>query len=112
MQSKNPLQWHIQENPENLMVQLSGELNRHTLLPLWKQREAFLSPKKNQTIYWHLQGISQIDSAGFTLLIELLHQYQQQHTNYILHLPESVEKLAALFGLNDWLSPFLCSEKK
>lgn len=94
------------------MVSLFGELNRNTLLPLWKQRATFLSPQKGQQIYWNLQGLTGIDSAGFTLFAELLNQYQKTNASCVVNMPESVKKLAELFDLSHWLSPFLCSEKQ
>lgn len=112
MQNQNLLQWDVQQNSESLIVNLSGELTRNTLLPLWKQRAAFLSPKKGQQIYWNLQGLRSLDSAGFTLFAELLNQYQKNHINCVINPPESLKKLAELFDLSHWLLPFLCTEKK
>lgn len=111
MQTKNPLQWDIQQNNESLMVRLFGDLTRNTLLPLWKQRASFLSPKAHQHIYWDLHGLTGIDSAGFTLLAELLNRYQKQNPSYLINTPESLKNLAALFDLSAWLSPFLYCEK-
>lgn len=111
MQTKNPLQWDIQQNNESLMVQLFGELTRNTLLPLWKQRASFFSPKAQQHIYWDLQGLTAIDSAGFTLLAELLNHYQKQNPNSLINTPESVKKLAELFDLSEWLQPFYYENK-
>lgn len=112
MQSKNPLQWDIQQNNESLMVQLSGDLTRDTLLPLWKQRASFLSPKSNQYIYWDLKSLTSIDSSGFTLLAELLHHYQQKNPNCLLNTPPTLTSLAELFDLSDWFKIFLPKEKK
>lgn len=112
MQTKNPLQWSIQQNQESLMVQLFGELTRNTLLPLWKQRAAFFSPQPEQNIYWDLKGLTAIDSAGFTLLAELLNHYQKTNANTVINAPDSVHKLAELFDLAEWLSPFVYCEKK
>lgn len=102
-----PLQWNIQQNSESVMVQLFGELTRDTLLPLWKQGVALLSPKPNQHIYWDLQALTQIDSAGFSLLIELLHHYQKQNPNCIINAPKVIQNLAELFDLDQWFSHFL-----
>lgn len=112
MQNKNPLQWDVQQNSESLIVHFFGDLNRNTLLPLWKQRAAFLSPKEGQQIYWNLQGLTSLDSAGFTLFAELLNQYQKTNANCVINPPENLRKLAELFDLTDWLFSFLCSEKK
>ncbi|MCK3654723.1 NTP binding protein (Contains STAS domain) [Pasteurellaceae bacterium Macca] len=112
MTVKNPLQWHIQQNNETLFVQLSGELTRNTLLPLWKQRASFLSPKMNQNIYWDLKSLTQIDSAGFTLLAEILHHYQKKNANYLINTPQFVKGLADLFDLSNWFSSFLYCENQ
>lgn len=107
-----PLEWNIQQNRESVMVQLFGDLTRNTLLPLWKQRASFLSPKPHQHIYWDLQALKQVDSAGFTLLAELLNQYQKQNPNCIINAPDSIKNLAELFDLDEWISPFLYSENE
>ncbi|MBV6541433.1 STAS domain-containing protein [Ursidibacter maritimus] len=112
MQDKNPLQWNIQQNSESVIVQLFGELTRDTLLPLWKQRASFLSPKINQHIYWDLKSLRNIDSAGFSLFIELLNDYQKQNPNCIINVPEVVKNLAELFDLSDWLKSFFYCENK
>lgn len=78
MQKPTPLQWHVQQNGESVIIQLSGDLTRNTLLPLWKQRAFLLSPKPNQQIYWDLQALDQIDSAGFTLFADLLNHYKNR----------------------------------
>lgn len=112
MQTAKPLQWHVQQNNESVFVKLSGDLTRDTLLPLWKQRASFLSPKDTQHIYWDLSDLKQIDSAGFTLLIELLHQYQKHSSNCLINPPEAINTLADLFDLNNWLSPFLTCKRE
>lgn len=112
MQTKNPLQWGVQQNNESLMVQLSGELNRDTLLPLWKQRASFLSPKANQHLYWDLKGLTSIDSAGFALLAELLNHYHKSTPCSLINAPESLLKLAELFDLSEWFASFLHSPSR
>lgn len=112
MQTPTPLQWNIQQNDESVMVQLFGDLTRNTLLPLWKQRASFLSPKPQQHIYWDLQSLSHIDSAGFTLLAELLNHYQKQNANCIINTPNSILNLAELFDLDEWFSAFLYCENQ
>lgn len=111
MEKPIPLQWHIQQNDESVIVKLSGDLTRNTLLPLWKQCASLLSPKPTQQIYWDLQGLQQIDSSGFTLLIELLNCYKKQNTNCIINAPEIIKKLAELFDLKEWFSDYLYCEK-
>ena len=68
-------------NPNNdkIALQLSGELSRNTLLPLWQQRASFLSEKQNNQslIEFDLTEINRIDSAGFALLCDFLHDCEQ-----------------------------------
>lgn len=111
-QTHSSLHWHIQQNNESVIVELVGDLTRNTLLPLWKQRHLFLSPKANQHIYWDLKYLNQVDSAGFTLLVELLNHYQKQNSNCIINAPLSIYNLAELFDLEEWLSQFLYCENK
>ncbi|AKO44883.1 STAS domain-containing protein [[Haemophilus] ducreyi] len=111
MMPEKTLQFGIQEQNGSLFVTLSGELTRDTLLPLWKQRASFLSNPHNETIYWDLNHLLRIDSAGFALLIELLNHYQKQSTNYLINVPDVILTLAGLFGLQDWLDSFLTKSK-
>lgn len=111
MNTKPLLQWDVQSTTEHLVVALSGELTRNTLLPLWKQRASFLSIKPNQPLYWDLKQLKRIDSAGFALLMELLNHYQKQTQNCLINPPNALTTLADLFNLSHWLSPFLLCEK-
>ncbi|MDD0823941.1 STAS domain-containing protein [Mannheimia sp. AT1] len=104
---KKTLQWDIQQNNESLFVKLSGELTRDTLLPLWKQRASFLSPNQNQNLYWDLKELELIDSAGFTLLAELVNHYHQIVPTHIINMPDSVKTLAELYDLEAWLEQFI-----
>lgn len=106
MQPEKTLQWAVLQNNESLVVTLNGELTRNTLLPLWKQRASFLSPTGNQQVYWDLAGLTHLDSAGFTLLAELLHHYGKQTPNYLIHVPEVVFTLADLYDLDEWLAQY------
>lgn len=110
MKPQKTLQWAVQQNNESLFVTLSGELTRDTLLPLWKQRAYFLSPKGNQHIYWDLKDLERVDSAGFALFAELLNHYHKQTPNCVIHAPDVLLTLAELFGLTAWLTPFLACE--
>ena len=42
MQERQSLHWESQVNDGKITLQLSGELSRNTLLPLWQQRASFL----------------------------------------------------------------------
>ena len=41
MQETQSLHWESQVNDGKMTLQLSGELSRNTLLPLWQQRASF-----------------------------------------------------------------------
>ena len=45
MQETQSLHWESQVNDGKMTLQLSGELSRNTLLPLWQQRASFLLGK-------------------------------------------------------------------
>ncbi|MDP8099809.1 STAS domain-containing protein [Pasteurella atlantica] len=106
MKSQKTLQWDIQASNDDVMVVLSGDLTRNTLSPLWEQRASFLQPELKQCIYWDLKHLQQIDSAGLTLFLELLHFYAKNNKNYIINIPNSITNLAQLFDLQEWLAQF------
>ena len=106
MQSEKTLQWAVSQNNESVVVTLVGELTRNTLLPLWKQRASFLSPSGNQQIYWDLAGLTHLDSAGFTLLAEMLNHYGKQTANHLIHTPKVIFTLAELYDLDEWLAQY------
>ena len=49
MQETQSLHWESQVNDGKMTLQLSGELSRNTLLPLWQQRCFFFI---RRTIEW------------------------------------------------------------
>ena len=107
------LNWDLVQNNDKIALQFSGELSRNTLLPLWQQRASFLSEKQlNQPIIeWDLTGITRIDSAGFALLCDFLHD-SQQLPNKIVRLinpPQQLLTLADLVNLSDWIAAFIDS---
>ncbi|WP_455483466.1 STAS domain-containing protein [Haemophilus parahaemolyticus] len=112
MKPENTLQWSVSQNNESLVVQLKGELTRTTLRPLWEQRASFLSVKANQVIYWNLEQISRIDSAGFALLTELLNYYEKQTQISLIHVPQVFKTLAELYGLIDWVKQYIPNENQ
>ncbi len=122
MQAEHDLKWSLEQNNDRIVLRLIGELSRNTLLPLWNayntrpkegQRDSFLSAEQiaDKDIYCDLAQISRIDSAGFALLCDLVaHCRRLQRQNSILLLedaPPQLLTLADLFGLSDWLKPFL-----
>ena len=64
------LKWDLIQNNDKIALQLSGELSRNTLLPLWQQRASFLSEKlaNQSTIEFDLTNIKSIE-----LILLVLH---------------------------------------
>ncbi|MGC6405077.1 STAS domain-containing protein [Bisgaard Taxon 45] len=116
MKTDKSLTWASERNNDNITLRLVGELSRDTLLPLWSQRASFLPEEKNaqQTIYWDLTQVTRVDSAGFALLCDFISHCQKvmkQDTRIILHnTPRQLLTLADLFGLSDWIAPFIQSD--
>ena len=113
MQERQSLHWESQVNDGKITLQLSEELSRNTLLPLWQQRASFLleGQSSGQSILWYLTQITRIDSAGFALLCEFL-QYNQtllvkEQTQILQNPPSQLLTLADLFGLSDWIAQFI-----
>lgn len=118
MQTGQLLTWSTEQNDDKIVLRLSGELSRDTLLPLWNewkkggQRASFLSEADimHRHIRWDLGAISRIDSAGVALLCNLLaycRQKQQDKTLLLENVPPQLMTLADLFDLTDWLKPFI-----
>ena len=98
------LNWDLQKNNDKIALLLSGELSRHTLLPIWQQRAVFLSASEldKSVIEWDLSGITRIDSAGFATLCDFL----PNKTVRLIHPPKQLLTLADLVGLSDWIAKF------
>lgn len=105
------LNWDFVQNDDKIALRFFGELSRNTLLPLWQQRASFFSEiKRNQPIIeWDLSGITRIDSAGFALLCNFLHDSQKlpNKTVCLVNPPQQLLTLADLVNLSDWLAPFI-----
>lgn len=105
------LKWDLIQNNDKIAFQLSGELSRNTLLPLWQQRASFLSEKlENQsTIEFDLTNIKRIDSAGFALLCDFLHDSEQLPNKKVrlINPPEQLLTLADLVNLSHWIGTFI-----
>ena len=50
MQETQSLHWESQVNDGKMTLQLSGELSRNTLLPLWQQRASFLLEDRKSVV--------------------------------------------------------------
>ena len=113
MQETQSLHWESQVNDGKMTLQLSGELSRNTLLPLWQQRASFLLEGQldGQMIVWDLSQITRIDSAGFPLLCDCLQHNQTLLTKaqrqVLQNPPSQLLTLADLFGLSDWIAQFI-----
>ena len=105
------LKWDLIQNNDKIALQLSGELFRNTLLPLWQQRASFLSEKlaNQSTIEFDLTNIKRIDSAGFALLCDFLHDCEQLPNKKVrlINPPEQLLTLADLVNLSHWISTFI-----
>ena len=111
MKPEKTLQWSVFQNNESQVVQLKGELTRATLRPLWEQRASFLSEKQNNQslIEFDLTEINRIDSAGFALLCDFLHDCEQLPNKKVrlISPPEQLLTLADLVNLSNWISTFI-----
>lgn len=113
MQETQSLHWESQVNDGKMTLQLSGELSRNTLLPLWQQRASFLLEGQldGQMIVWDLSQITRIDSASFALLCDFLQHNQTLLTKaqrqILQNPPSQLLTLADLFGLSDWIAQFI-----
>ncbi|PJG84625.1 STAS domain-containing protein [Conservatibacter flavescens] len=111
--NQQSLQWVALSQENTLVLQLSGELSRNTLLPLWSQHETILASHAvaNKHIHWDLSQITRIDSAGFAFLCELLQHSQSVQTVgtnvRLIGAPSQLFTLSDLFGLSTWIKPFL-----
>ena len=105
------LKWDLIQNNDKIAFQLSGELSRNTLLPLWQQRASFLSEKlaNQSTIEFDLTNIKRIDSAGFALLCDFLHDCEQLLNKKVrlINPPEQLLTLADLVNLSHWIGTFI-----
>ena len=105
------LKWDLIQNNDKIALQLSEELSRNTLLPLWQQRASFLSEKlANQSIIeFDLTNIKRIDSAGFAFLCDFLHDSEQLPNKKVrlINPPEQLLTLADLVNLSHWIGTFI-----
>lgn len=109
MQTPKSLHWEFSKNNDKIALRLTGELSRDTLRPLWLQRSSFLPRQEN--IDFDLQAVTRIDSAGFALLCNLIHDSRTQQAPsskvIVKNPPVQLMTLAELFGLSEWLKPFI-----
>ena len=105
------LKWDLIQNNDKIALQLSGELSRNPVLTLWQQRASFLSEKlaNQSTIEFDLTNIKRIDSAGFALLCDFLHDSEQLPNKKVrlINPPEQLLTLADLVNLSHWIGTFI-----
>lgn len=104
------LKWDLIQNNDKIALQLSGELSRNTLLPLWQQRASLSEKLANQSIIeFDLTNIKRIDSAGFALLCDFLHDSEQLPNKKVrlINPPEQLLTLADLVNLSHWIGTFI-----
>lgn len=114
-QTTAKLTWSAIQNNDKIALRLAGELSRNTLLPLWnewkrQQRFAVLSTSQMtaHVIEWDLSSLIRMDSAGFALFSELLHDIQKMAVSQkIINVPDELMTLAELFDLDNWLKTFI-----
>ena len=105
------LKWDLIQNNDKIALQLSGELSRNTLLPLWQQRASFLSEKlaNQSTIEFDLTNIKRIDSAGLhycVIFYMIVSSYQIKKVR-LINPPEQLLTLADLVNLSHWIGTFI-----
>lgn len=114
-QKAPPLTWALRPQGKHIRVHLAGALTRDSLLSLYSQQSAILAELAGfKQIEWDLANLGRIDSAGFALLCELLHQCQhlagqttEPRTIHLINCPSQVLTLSDLFNLATWLQQFL-----
>lgn len=83
------LSWNRQQQT----LRLSGELDRETLLPLWRQRDALLA----DITCVDVAQLSHVDSAGLALLVHWRAQQEQRGVD--LKITGITDKLSTLITL-------------
>ncbi|MGM3163106.1 lipid asymmetry maintenance protein MlaB [Dickeya undicola] len=83
---------------EDGTLRLEGDLDRNTLLPLWRQRDALLS---NSNVL-DVGQVARVDSSGLALLVHFYHQQEQQgKTLAIIGASDRLRTLIQLYNLSE-----------
>lgn len=91
------LSWQSEGN----VLQLSGELDRDSLLAFWDQRQSLL--KEIEVI--DVANLTRIDSTGLAMFIQLQGEWQSQgHKLVISGISENFQTLIELYGLTSLLN--------
>lgn len=112
--SSEKLTWLVRQEDQKIALQLKGELIRGTLLPLcnrYQNKQQGFSLLSNQftDLIIDLTQITRIDSAGFAFLCDVIQssQHQAKANIRLQNPPSQLLTLADLFGLDNWIKPFL-----
>ena len=104
------LKWDLIQNNDKIALQLSGELSA-TRCYHYGNNVLLLSEKQNNQslIEFDLTEINRIDSAGFALLCDFLHDCEQLPNKKVrlINPPEQLLTLADLVNLSHWISTFI-----
>ncbi|MBE2898055.1 STAS domain-containing protein [Pasteurellaceae bacterium 20609_3] len=99
------LQWHSSRTEHGATLAFQGALTRESLQPLWHSRESLV--EHGSLIDIDLRELSQLDSAGFALLCDIVHFYAQKGQVRLHHAPAILRDLALLYDLDTWLDAFI-----
>ena len=87
-------------------INVSGVLNFETVPALMKQAEQLF--KNQQQVSIDLAGVTDSNSAGLALLLEMLRTIKSQNKSInFKNLPEQISIVASAYGIDSELGPFL-----
>lgn len=112
MQNKESLHWELNQNNDNITIRLTGILSRDSLLAVWQEYSSPLSLSRfnEKHLLLDLSAVTRIDSAGFAFICELINKINSNVKSLeIISYPDQLIVLADLFGLSNWIKPFLQS---
>lgn len=105
------LKWDLIQNNDKIALQLSGSYPATRCYHYGNNVLLFLSEKQNNQslIEFDLTEINRIDSAGFALLCDFLHDCEQLPNKKVrlINPPEQLLTLADLVNLSHWISTFI-----
>ena len=104
------LKWDLIQNNDKIALQLSGSYPATRCYHYGKERASLSEKQNNQsTIEFDLTNIKRIDSAGFALLCDFLHDSEQLPNKKVrlINPPEQLLTLADLVNLSHWIGTFI-----
>lgn len=97
--------WHSSYTEHCAKLSLQGKLTRESLQPLWQARRSLVNHVEQLDL--DLTELSQLDSAGFALLCDIINFYAQKGQVRLHHVPAILRDLALLYDLDTWLDDFI-----